>query len=117
MGAQLKMSDLFSVGDDDFGVKMMTALRDGHFIQLDNEDDSMANKLICHAVENHDELSSNLEVTAQALIDSCRDVVNLKKEIERLSLINAEILDSIDESVANNDLQAVTLMRKKYITD
>ncbi|MGL5280221.1 MAG: hypothetical protein ACRC8W_00430 [Plesiomonas shigelloides] len=70
-----------------------------------------------HAVKIHDELASNLEVTGQALIESCRDVVNLKKEIERLSLINAEILDSIDESVANNDLQAIALMRKKYITD
>lgn len=117
MAEYLKMADLFDVDAKDFGVKFMTAMRDGHFVQDDDSDDSYANKLILNAVKHHDALVSMLEITGQALLDSCADVVNLKKEINRLKQENAEILDAIDESVSCGDIAAVSVVRKKYITD
>lgn len=117
MSEYLKMAEILDVESDDFEVKLITALRDGHFVQDLDEDDSKINKLICHAVKHHDNLVSKLEVTAQALIDSCGDVVKLKKEIERLSSVNAEIIDAIDSAVSSEDMQPVRAMRKKYIVD
>lgn len=112
MSEYLKMADVFN---DKFDASMLKVSPE---CVNENYDDGVTpHDHIAYVVKSHDVLVSKLEVTSQALIDSCADVVKLKKEIARLSSVNNEIIDAIDSAVSNEDMKPVREMRKKYIVD
>ncbi|MGL5281046.1 MAG: hypothetical protein ACRC8W_04705 [Plesiomonas shigelloides] len=128
MSDYLKMADVFkgvvicSHTDDEAVQELQKGDSAGSNFHLEDDGYWLATteehiKYAAHAINEHDELVSKLEITGQALIDSCSDVAKLKKEVERLSSINAELLNAIDDSVSSGDVNAVMVMRKKYITD
>ncbi|MGL5282001.1 MAG: hypothetical protein ACRC8W_09710 [Plesiomonas shigelloides] len=103
------MSDYLDMGD----VFSLPVCADAD-LMYDCEIDSIADfsgykkhcRYAAHAINNHG-----------ILVSISMDVDALKSEVMRLSNENSELLNAIDDSVSSGDLNAVTLMRKKYITD
>lgn len=112
MNDYLKIADVFN---DKFDASMLKV--NPECVNENYDDGVTPHDYIAHAVKSHDELVSEVELLRKRVSDSRGDVVKLKKEIERLSSVNAEIIDAIDSAVSSEDMQPVRAMRKKHIID